>query len=104
MYTDGGIFENEPIGLAIDLINCLPEGIPKSGDPDRFFLFIAPSARKADRDPFWNSSGNDHITVAKAILSAVMGQSRFQDWITKTIEGKHPKVLAITSQDNVFTW
>ena len=101
VYTDGGVFENEPIGLAMALIDSLPDS-PKRSDPDRFFLFIAPGARKADRDPFLNSSGNDHLSVGKALISAIMGQSRFQEWIKKAEHGRIPKVLAVTSQDEVL--
>ena len=98
VYTDGGVFENEPIGLAMDLIDSLPHA-PSRNDPDRFFLFIAPGARQADDDPLLNSSGNDHLSIAKALISAIMGQSRFQDWIAQAEQGRVPKVLAITSQD-----
>jgi|694.fasta_scaffold107730_4 predicted acylesterase/phospholipase RssA len=101
VYTDGGVFENEPIGLAMALIDSIP-GAPKSSEPERFFLFIAPGSRKADSDPFLNSSGNDHLSVAKGLMSAIMGQSRFQDWIKKAEHGHIPKVLAVTSQDEVL--
>jgi predicted acylesterase/phospholipase RssA len=104
VYTDGGVFENEPIGLAMALIESLPDA-PKNdprSDPDRYFLFIAPGARKADGDPFLNSSGSDHLSVGKALISAIMGQSRFQDWIKKAERGRIPKVLAVTSQDEVL--
>jgi hypothetical protein len=101
VYTDGGVFENEPIGLAMHLIDSLPNA-PGRNDEDRFFLFIAPGARKADVDPFLNSSGSDHLSVAKALASAIMGQSRFQDWILKAEHGHVPKVLAVTSRDEVL--
>jgi hypothetical protein len=101
VYTDGGVFENEPIGLAMALIDSLPEA-PGRDDPDRFFLFIAPGARKADGDPFLNSTGNDHLSVGKGLISAIMGQSRFQDWIQKAEHGRIPKVLAVTSQDEIL--
>ncbi|WP_411871974.1 patatin-like phospholipase family protein [Vulcanococcus limneticus] len=101
VYTDGGVFENEPIGLAIALIESLRTA-PKIYDPERFFLFIAPGARKPDSDPFLNSSGSDHFTVAKALISAIMGQSRFQEWIRKAEDDRIPKVLAVTSRDEVL--
>jgi hypothetical protein len=96
VYTDGGVFENEPIGLAMALIESL-HGDSAVIDPDRYFLFIAPGARKADNDPFRTARGADHLSVAKGLVTAIMGQSRFQDWIKRS---QHPKVLAITSNDN----
>ena len=68
IYTDGGVFENEPIGLAMGLIRSLysidgsntattSDGEYLSQhdpltDPDRYFLFIAHGSRKASSDPF----------------------------------------------------
>jgi len=97
IYTDGGVFENEPIGLAISLIESL-YGQDAIMDEDRYFLFIAPGARQASSDPFRSIKEKeaDHISVAKALVSAIMGQSRFQDWIK---QNRPPKVLAITSED-----
>lgn len=112
IYTDGGVFENEPIGLAFSLIESLYEGKETHGvnGPDRYFLFIAPGSRKASSDPFRSyrrddkTTGNsnndpDHILVAKALASAIMGQSRFQEWIAQENQAK---VLAITSKDSVL--
>lgn len=100
IYTDGGVFENEPIGLALGLIESRygQHGPGAITSPDRFFLFIAPGARKASSDPFRSSKETeaDHISVAKALISAIMGQSRFQEWIKQS---NPPKVLAITSED-----
>lgn len=95
IYTDGGVFENEPIGLAISLIES-KYGHDEIMAPDRYFLFIAPGARKASSDPFRSTKEADHISVAKALVAAIMGQSRFQDWIKQS---RPPKVLAITSED-----
>jgi hypothetical protein len=95
IYTDGGVFENEPIGLAISLIESI-YGQGAIMAPDRYFLFIAPGARKASSDPFRSTKEADHISVGKALVSAIMGQSRFQDWIKQS---RPPKVLAITSED-----
>lgn len=103
VYTDGGVFENEPVGLAMALIESLYGGESAVNDPDRYFLFIAPGARKADNDPFRtikmssSEARPDHLSVAKALIAAIMGQSRFQEWIK---ESAQPKVLAITSKDN----
>lgn len=105
VYTDGGVFENEPVGLAISLIDSLyPDG-HQATDKDRYFLFIAPGARKASSDPFRTINRDekgaqpDHLAVAKALASAIMGQSRFQQWITRADK---PKVLAITSEDGTL--
>jgi predicted acylesterase/phospholipase RssA len=110
VYTDGGVFENEPIGLAFSLIESLSKDKDAGiNDPNRYFLFIAPGARKASSDPFRShrkvdsktnpNNDPDHILVAKALASAIMGQSRFQEWIT---EGNQAKVLAITSEDGIL--
>lgn len=103
IYTDGGVFENEPIGLAIRLVESLC-GEGEIASRDRLFIFIAPGSRKANSDPFRSIASTtddtarpDHIAVAKALMAAIMGQSRFQQWI---IDDRTPQVLAVTSKDS----
>lgn len=96
VYTDGGVFENEPIGLALSLLSSLYTE-EESQKHERYFLFIAPGARKAAADPFTSSTNPpDHLSVAKALAAGIMGQSRYQDWISKS---RNTKVLAVTSED-----
>lgn len=92
LYTDGGVFENEPIGMAKSLVDQTEQN---SDSPDRYYLFVAPGKREITKDPFLNRD-DDLLTTGIALLSAIFGQARFQDWITD--EMKSP-VYSITATD-----
>ncbi len=74
LYTDGGVFENEPVGMAASLANEIDE---KDGSTQRNYLFVAPGKRTIDADPFFNREDN-LLAMAIGLASAVFGQSRFQ--------------------------
>lgn len=76
-FTDGGTFQNEPLGLARDFVRQIDK---PEDDADRFYLFIAPGALgpTAVRD-----FGAD-CTILQAlrrIAGAIFQQARFHDWI-----------------------
>jgi len=92
LYTDGGVFENEPVGMAASL----SRDIDKEEDPSpRSYLFVAPGKRKINADPFFNRD-DDLLTMAFGLASAVFAQSRFQQWVTEGLEGK---LLTVTASD-----
>lgn len=77
-YTDGGVFQNEPIGLAKNLV----DEIDRHLDTDsRFYLFVAPHAKKSTAHANFNEGNADFKAVAVQLLNAVYGQAGFQDWI-----------------------
>ena len=95
LYTDGGVFENEPVGVAANLAKEIDE---KDGDSLRCYLFVAPGKRTIDADPFFNKE-DDLLGMAVALASAVFGQSRFQQWVT---EGLESNLLTVTASDDVL--
>jgi hypothetical protein len=92
LYTDGGVFENEPVGMAASLSRDIDE---KDGHSPRSYLFVAPGKRTIDADPFFNRD-DDLLAMAIGLASAVFGQSRFQQWVTEGLEGK---LLTVTASD-----
>ncbi len=84
LYTDGGVFENEPVGMASSLARDIDE---KGGQSSRSYLFVAPGKRNIDADPFFNQD-DDLLAMAIGLASAVFGQSRFQQWVTEGLVGK----------------
>ena len=91
LYTDGGVFENEPLGMAKSLIDHNQEK-----PEDRYFLLVKPGSRKASKDPFFNQNPN-LLTIALALFGAISQQAQFQDWIMDDVNSK---LLTITSNDN----
>jgi len=92
LYTDGGVFENEPVGMAASLAR---DSDKKNGHSTRSYLFVAPGKRNIDADPFFNRD-DDLLAMALGLAGAVFGQSRFQQWITEGLEGK---LLTVTASD-----
>lgn len=92
LYTDGGVFENEPVGMAASLARDIDE---EDGHSPRSYLFVAPGKRTIDADPFFNRD-DDLLAMAIGLASAVFGQSRFQQWVTEGLEGK---LLTVTASD-----
>jgi Patatin-like phospholipase len=90
-YTDGGAFQNEPLGMAKNLVEQLPDG--RVTALDRGYLFIAPQPKtsgqisfttdpNADPSKAFGSAIADYKVVLFRLLSSIMGQADFQDWIT----------------------
>jgi hypothetical protein len=78
-YSDGGILQNQPLGIAKNLVDM----IDQHQDQDRrFYLFVSPHAKDPDANDDFHAANADYIHMVKRLLSVVMGQSGFQDWIT----------------------
>lgn len=90
-YTDGGVFQNEPLGMAKNFVDKIPGARIR---PDhRAYLFIAPHPKKSEELP-WTGNPNDdpgkNFGAANAnfkgmltrLLGSILGQSEFQDWVT----------------------
>jgi predicted acylesterase/phospholipase RssA len=78
-YVDGGVFDNEPVGLAKDLV----EENPEHQRLDYRYLLIDPyldEARAGSNDELY--AGPASLPgVLGALATAVMGQSNAKDWI-----------------------
>ncbi len=92
LYTDGGVFENEPVGMAANLAEAIDA---EQEDSVRSYLFVAPGKRTMDADPFFNKE-DDLIAMANGLASAIFGQSRFQQWV---MEGLTGKLLTVTATE-----
>lgn len=78
-YTDGGVFENEPLGMAISLAKKLDTSARYY--EKRFFLYVAPGAKTSNLNKGFMASDATFIKTARALAGAIFTQSRFQDWI-----------------------
>jgi hypothetical protein len=77
-YTDGGVFQNEPLGLAKNLVDQIDQHIDTDS---RFYLFIAPHVKGSAAHADFNESNADFKGTATQLINAVYGQAGFQDWI-----------------------
>jgi hypothetical protein len=77
-YTDGGVFQNEPLGLAKNLVDQV-DG--HTNTESRFYLFIAPHVKGSTAHADFNESKADLKATALQLFNALYGQAEFQDWI-----------------------
>jgi hypothetical protein len=84
-YTDGGIFQNEPLGLAKNLVDLIDR--PQQGDANyqntdsRFYLYIAPGVKTNDASSSFTAGTAQFLPTAQTIVKAVLYQAKFQDWV-----------------------
>jgi hypothetical protein len=77
-YTDGGLFQNEPLGMAKNLVDKIDKHLQTDS---RFFLYVAPGRKTNDVNVNFLASEGNFLAAAQAIVGAVFHQARFQDWI-----------------------
>ena len=79
-YTDGGTFQNEPLGMAKNLVDEIDN---HQNSDSRFYLYVSPSAKNplgVTHDAF-NSDKASYVEVAGRLLLAIFQQARYRDWI-----------------------
>ena len=78
-YTDGGTFQNQPLGMAKNLVDIVdPTHTNTAG---RYYLFVSPRDKTSDASQALNADNADFIPFAKDLVSVVYHQAQFQDWI-----------------------
>jgi hypothetical protein len=95
-YTDGGVFQNEPLGMAKNLVETIPGG--RLNAAQRGYLFIAPKPKqsaevKNSPDPKVGFSAvtANYKALASRLADSVIGQCEFQDW--SVAEGYNDQLL-----------
>ncbi|GAC1419437.1 MAG: hypothetical protein NVSMB62_12110 [Acidobacteriaceae bacterium] len=79
-YTDGGVFYNEPLGMAMNLVQDSPDG--RFQGTARGYLFIAPRPKSSDMLAGIRADNANFKMLATSLAGAVIGQSEFHDWVT----------------------
>jgi predicted acylesterase/phospholipase RssA len=108
-YVDGGLFHNEPLGMARDLVAGLNPGGPPDDPDTRFYLFVSPDAKtskrpetKRDSDgrlPERIESGTEALPpLIKHLIGAIFAQGRFQDWIMASKVNERVRQLDIVAR------
>ncbi|HEY1254629.1 MAG TPA: hypothetical protein VGF01_07610 [Terracidiphilus sp.] len=77
-YTDGGILQNQPLGMAKNLVD---ENDQHLENDNRFYFFVSPSPMEGMQNLDLHEANADMITVGKRLADVFMGQSTFRDWI-----------------------
>jgi predicted acylesterase/phospholipase RssA len=77
-YSDGGVLQNQPLGMAKNLVD---ENDHHIANDNRFYLFVSPSPMDGKQDLGLHEAGADMIQVPKRLFEVYTGQSTFHDWI-----------------------
>jgi Patatin-like phospholipase len=100
-YTDGGVFQNEPLGMAKNLVEQIPGG--RLSADQRGYLFIAPkqkssTAVKNSPNPAlgFDAATANYKILASRLADSVVGQSEFQDW--SVAEGYNDQLLLLNER------
>ena len=77
-YSDGGILQNQPLGMAKQLMD---DADGHQHSENRFYLFVSPNPMSDQVDATLNESDVNMVRVVGRIGSVYMGQAMFQDWV-----------------------
>ena len=78
-YTDGGVFENEPLGLAKDLVDQIDTHHQEHHN--RFYLYVSPGAKSSAVNPNIRADNATYLNTGAALAGAIFTQARFQNWV-----------------------
>jgi len=76
-YTDGGVFQNQPIGLAKNLVDLIDK---HQNSDTRSYLFVSPQGVDAKVSGITEATASFEL-MAGALFNAVYNQAGFRDWI-----------------------
>jgi predicted acylesterase/phospholipase RssA len=90
VYTDGGVLQNQPLGMAKDLVDKNDHHV---NSENRFYLFVSPSPMEGKQDFSLHEADGNVIKVVKRLFDIYTGQSMFRDWIQAQEVNKQIDVL-----------
>jgi len=97
LYTDGGVFENEPIGLAHSLLDG-------PSNAQRYYLLIKPGPKSASVGSI-SREKEDLLQTIFALVGAILQQAQFQDFVMEGLgkgAGMEDRLFTITSEDSIL--
>lgn len=77
-YADGGIFQNEPLGLAKRFVNEIDNHLDVE---NRFYLYVSPATKSSQVTLDFDAQSATMWKTLGQLVHAVFAQARFQDWI-----------------------
>lgn len=76
-YTDGGVFQNQPIGMAKNLVDEIDQ---HQNSQSRSYLFVSPHPVDPSLGTITGASATFKVLTG-ALVNAVYNQAGFRDWI-----------------------
>ena len=78
-YSDGGILQNQPLGMAKNLVDFIDKHLDQER---RFYLFVSPHAKDPEANDSFHAASADYLRLLERLIDVIMGQSGFEDWVT----------------------
>jgi hypothetical protein len=100
-FTDGGVFNNYPLGMARELVKTIDE------DPldysKRFYFYISPNKKISSMDAAFDADSPQAKIqdVIMKIAKSVIGQAQFQDWLKTDKVNKEVALLDTRAKELV---
>jgi Patatin-like phospholipase len=88
-YTDGGVLQNQPLGMAKNLVDAIDDHL----ETRRYYLFVSPHAKDPQANDTFRAAAGDYLHLFERLIPAVIGQAGFKDWITA--QGLNEKVALL---------
>lgn len=92
-YSDGGVLQNQPLGMAkdlVDLVDCHED------QDSRYYLFVSPHDKDPQTTDGFHSDNADYFHLLSRLAGVATGQSGFQDWITA--KGVNDKIALLDAR------
>jgi hypothetical protein len=89
-YSDGGIFQNQPLGMAKNMVDEIDN---HENQESRYYLFVSPNAKDSEANDNFHQDNADYAHLILRLISVIFGQSGFQDWITA--EGLNQRIALL---------
>jgi predicted acylesterase/phospholipase RssA len=89
-YSDGGILQNQPLGMAKNLVDLTDY---HENQDRRYYLFVSPNAKDSQANDSFHAGAADYFHLVARLLSVVIGQAGFHDWITAKNMNTRVKLL-----------
>jgi hypothetical protein len=77
-YTDGGVLQNQPLGMAKNLVDMNDNHL---GNDHRFYLFVSPSPMEGKQDLQLTEENTTLAHIGGRLIDIYRGQAVFRDWI-----------------------
>jgi hypothetical protein len=77
-YTDGGVLQNQPLGMAKKLVDSADD---HRNQENRFYLFVSPEPMSGLQDLMLREGTTDIGRLARRLVDIYMGQAVLREWI-----------------------
>ena len=85
-YTDGGVLQNQPLGIAKNFVDRRKQQAPAEATQsiagDRLYVFVSPNAVKSTARDGFKATDLTIYGVLKELFHTYIRQATFHDWIT----------------------